>query len=131
MVMPFFNDSPGEGNDYIANGLLDEILNKLTLIEELDVVSRTTSEKYRDSPKSSKEVAREVGVQYILEGSAQTVIDITRISLQLIEANQDKSLWAKPYEREITLDNFFDVQEELSKAVAYELKIVLNLREKS
>lgn len=130
MVLPLLNDSPGEGDDYIVNGLMEEILNKLTLIEELDVRSRTTSEKYRDSPKSSKEIAHEVGVQYILEGSAQTVFDITRIRLQLIEADHDRHLWAKPYEREIRLENLFDVLEELSQIVADELEIVLNLREK-
>ncbi len=129
MVLPFRNDSPGGGDDYIINGLMDEILNRLALIEELDVVSRTTSEKYRDSQKSSREIAREVRVKYILEGSAQTVLDITRIRLQLIEPFQDRHLWAKPYEREIKLDNLFDVQEEVSRAVAEELKIVLNLRE--
>ena len=129
MVLPFRNDSPGERDDYIINGLMDEILNKLSLIEELDVVSRTTSEKYRDSRKSSTEIAREVRVHYILEGSAQTVIDTTRIRLQLIEPFQDRHLWAKPYERQINLENMFDVQEEVSRAVAEELKIVLNLRE--
>jgi TolB-like protein len=60
----------GEGDDYIINGLMEEILNKLTQIEELNVVSRTTSEKYRVTQKSSKEIAREVRVNYILEGSA-------------------------------------------------------------
>jgi len=130
MVLPFHNDSPGVGDDYIVNGLMEEILNKLTLIGELEVKSRTTSEKYRDSPKSSKEIAQEVGVRYILEGSSQTVFDITRMRLQLIEARQDRHLWAKPYEREIRLENLFDVQEELSRIVADELKIVLNLQEK-
>jgi TolB-like protein len=129
MVLPFHNDSPGEGDDYIINGLMDEILNKLTLMEELDVVSRTTSEKYRDSRKSSREIAREVRVNYILEGSGQTIFDTTRVRLQLIEPFRDRHLWAKPYEREIRLDNLFDVQEEVSRAVAEELKIVLNLRE--
>jgi TolB-like protein len=128
--LPFHNDSPGEGHDYILNGLMDEILNKLTLVEDLDVVSRTTSEKYRNSARSSREIARELGVCFILEGSAQTVLDSTRIRLQLIEAEQDRHLWAKPYEREIRLENLFDVQEELSLAVASELKIVLKLHEK-
>ncbi len=130
MILPFRNDSPREGDDYIVNGLMEEILNKLTLIEELDVKSRTTSEKYRDSPKSSKEIASEVGVRYILAGSAQTVVDLTRIRLQLIEAHQDRHLWAKPYEREIRLENLFDIQEELSQSVADELEIVLDLEEK-
>lgn len=129
LVLPFRNDSPGQGDDYIINGLMDEILNKLTLIEELDVVSRTTSEKYRESNKSSKEIAREVRVRYILEGSAQTVIDTTRIRLQLIDPSQDRYLWAKPYEREIKLENLFDVQENVARAVAEELKVLLNLRE--
>lgn len=130
MVLPFHNDSPGQGDDYIINGLMDEILNNLSLIEELDVVSRTTSEKYRNSQKSISDIAREVHVDYILEGSGQTVFDTTRIRLQLIEPLKDRHLWARPFEREITLSNLFDVQEEVSRAVAEELKNVLNLRGK-
>ena len=121
MVLPFYNDSPGEGDNYIINGLMDEILNKLTLLNELRVISRNTSEVYRDSPKSTRTIASEVGARYMLEGSAQTVGNTTRIRLQLIDALSDTHLWVKPFERDITMENLFEVQEEVAVAIAEEL----------
>jgi len=130
MVLPFYNDSPGEGDNYIINGLMDEILNKLALLEELSVISRNTSEVYRDSPKSTRDIAGEVGARYILEGSAQTVGNTTRIRLQLIDALSDTHLWVRPFERDITLENLFQVQEEVAVAIAEELVGYLNPQEK-
>jgi len=130
MVLPFRNDSPGTGDDYIINGLMEEILNKLTLMEDLDVVSRTTSESFRETRKNMREIADEVGVKYILEGSVQTASNRTRMRLQLIEPEADRQLWAKPFEREITLENIFEVQEEVALAVTRELTGILKPEEK-
>jgi TolB-like protein/AraC-like DNA-binding protein len=125
MVLPFYNDNPGEGDNYIINGLMDEILNKLALLKDMSVISRNTSEIYRDSPKSTRDIAMEVGARYILEGSAQTAGSTTRIRLQLIDALNDSHLWVKPFERKITLENLFEVQEEVAVAIAEELIGVL------
>jgi len=129
-VLPLRDDSPEGGNAYILNGLLEEIMDKLTAFEDLQVVSRTTVEQYRNSDKNLKEIGRELHVNYILEGSAQIIQGNSRIRLQLIEAATDKHLWSKPYEREVSLENIFDIQEEVSLAVASELNVLLASREK-
>ena len=129
-VLPFHNDSPDRENDYIVNGLMEEILNKLSLVDELNVISRTTSESYRDSDKSIRQIGRELQAQFILEGSATILNNNTRIRLQLIEAETDRHLWSKPYEREITLENLFEVQEEVALAITDELRIILNRTER-
>jgi hypothetical protein len=72
-VLPFIDDSPEEGNTYIIEGLMEEILNKLQKINDFDIKSRTDSEKYRESNKSIKQMARELKVNYILEGSGQVI----------------------------------------------------------
>jgi len=125
-VLPFHNDSPDRENDYILNGLMEEILNKLAHVDELSVISRTTSESYRDSHLSIREIGRELQARFILEGSATILKDNIRIRLQLIEAETDSHLWSKPYEHEITLENLFDVQEAVALAITDELRVLLN-----
>lgn len=129
-VLPFHNDSPDREYDYILNGLLEEILNKLAHVDELSVISRTTSESYRDSDKSIREIGREIQARYILEGSATILDNKTRIRLQLIEAETDSHLWSKPFEREITMENLFEVQEEVALAITTELRVLLDPAEK-
>ncbi len=129
-VLPFHNDSPDRENDYILNGLMEEILNKLSHVDELCVISRTTSESYRNSDKSIREIGRELQARYILEGSATILNSNTRIRLQLIEAETNRHLWSKPFEREITLENLFEVQEEVALAITYELRVILNRTER-
>ncbi|MGD9929956.1 MAG: helix-turn-helix domain-containing protein [Mangrovibacterium sp.] len=129
-MLPFIDDSPEAGYSYIVEGLMEEILYKLSLIKDLRVVSRTTSEKYRNSKKSSKEIGKELKTNYILEGSAQTINNTIRIRLQLIETNTDRHLWSKPYEREVPINNIFKVQSELALLVANELNAVITRKEK-
>ncbi len=129
-VLPFIDDSPEAGYSYIIEGLMEEILYKLSLIKDLRVVSRTTAEHYRNSKLSIKEIAKELHTNYILEGSAQTINNTIRIRLQLIETSTDKHLWSKPYERKVTLENIFKVQNELALLVADELHAVISRDEK-
>jgi TolB-like protein/AraC-like DNA-binding protein len=128
-VLPIHNDSPGNENDYILNSLMDEILTKLSSLEELAVVSRTTSEVYRDSDKSLPQIARELQVDYVLEGSATLLNHQTRIRLQLIKGATDTHVWSEPYERVITEGNLFRVQEDVALVVARELNLVLKPRQ--
>ena len=102
------------------------MLDQLSKIEGLFVISRTTMEAYRDSEKSMKEIGEEVGADYIIEGSATIVEDQSRIRLQLIDAAQDRHLWAKPYESEIDIGNLFRVQEEIAHEVSLEMGRLIN-----
>ncbi len=124
-VLPFIDDSPEAGNGYIVDGLMEEILNKLLLIDNLEVVSRTTSEQYRHSEKTMEEISKELHTDYILEGSAQTIDNTIRIRLQLIEAATDRHLWSMPYERKVNTQNIFRVQKELALLVAHELDAII------
>ena len=117
-VLPLIDDSPEEGNSHVINGLREDILNNLEKIGELRVVSRTTAEKYKDSKLSAKEIAKELNVNYILEGSGQKVGNRIKIFFQLIEARIDNPLWSDSYTREINDDNTFEIQEEVAFAVA-------------
>ena len=130
-VLPIRNDSPDADNAYIINGFMEEILHKLTLIEDLKVVSRTSVEKYRDSDLSIKKIGKELNVNYILEGSAQTIQGKTKIHLQLIDALTDQHLWSKPYKQDLSLEDMYEMQEEVALAVANELKVVLRSGEKA
>ncbi len=129
-VLPIRNDSPDREHDYIINGLLEAILNNLAKVEDLHVVSRTSIEQYRNSDKSMREIGKELQVNYILEGSATIINNSTRIYLQLIECESDRHLWSSPFQREINLDNLFDVQTEVALAVTGELKAILTPEEK-
>jgi len=129
-VLPFIDDSPESGYSYILEGLMDEILYKLSLVKDIRVVSRTTTEHFRNSTKSVHEIGRELKTNYILEGSSQTINNTVRIRLQLIETKTDKHLWAKPYEREVNMGNIFSVQSELALLVANELHAVITKDEK-
>jgi TolB-like protein len=113
-VLPFRNDSPDRTKDYVINGLMEEILNRLSMVDGLSVHSRTTSETYRDSDKSIRQIGKELGADYILDGSATLLDNLARIRIQLIEPATDRDLWSEPYEREISLDNLFEVQENVA-----------------
>lgn len=125
-VLPFRNDSPDQQNEYIVNGLMEEIMTKLSSLQGVSVVSRTTSESYRDSDKNLPQIGRELQANYILEGSATFLNNQTRIRIQLIKTATDSHVWSEPYERLITKDNLFRIQEEVALAVADELDLVLN-----
>ncbi len=125
-VLPFIDDSPTKENAYISNGLMEAILTKLAMVQDINVISRTSVESYRDTDKSAVEIGKELHVGYILEGGLQTINGKTVIRLQLIDAEHDKHLWAMPFKREITLENIFSIQEEVALKVANELEVVLS-----
>ncbi len=126
-VLPFINDSNDSSNIHIINGLMESILNKLQKIENLKVVSRTSVEKYRNSPKLIPEIAKELNVSYILEGSGQKVDDQILLNIQLIEAKDDNHLWAQQYRRKSK--DIFDLQMEIAKSIADEIQVIITPEE--
>ena len=127
-VLPFVNDSPDTNNLYFCNGMMEDILNNLVKIRELDVISRTDVESYRGVKKSRKEIAKELGVSYLLEGSVRKQGNQFRLMVQLIDAETGFHIWSQPYEGE-ALD-IFKVQSEVAKRIADELEVVLSSDEK-
>ena len=129
-VLPFINDSPDEENAYFINGTMEAILDNLCKIEDLRVVGRTSVEQYRNAPKPITEIAKEMNVSYILEGSGQKDGNKVRITLQLIDGINDKHLWSSPYIREIEIGQIFDLQSEIAQLVAAEIEAVITPEEK-
>jgi serine/threonine protein kinase/Flp pilus assembly protein TadD len=126
-VLPFENRSEEKANAYFADGIQDEILTRLSKIAELKVISRTSTQHYKSAPENLPEIARQLGVAHILEGSVQKSGDAVRVNVQLIRAATDSHLWADTFDRKLT--DIFSVESEIAKAVADQLKASLTGRE--
>ena len=122
-VLPFKNDSVDSSNVYIVNGLMESILNHLQKINDLKVISRTSVEKYRNSNKSIPEIARELGVSYLVEGSGQKIGNQILLNVQLIDATSDKHLWAEQYNKEVK--DIFKLQQNVAKNIAGQIEVVI------
>jgi len=120
-VLPFTNLSALQENAYFAAGIHEDVLTQLSRIEGLKVISRTSMMRYAgDTQKSIREIAQELDVNHVLEGSVRRAGDQVRITFQLIEAATDKHIWAQNYDR--SLENIFAVQTEVASAVALQLQ---------
>ena len=129
-VLPFNNLSEEKGNEHFVDGLVEDLLNRISVIEELKVISRTSSEMYRErGVKSVPEIASELGVSYIVEGSVQRYGDKARITVQLIDAINDDHIWADNYDRDIV--DVFKTQSEIAMQIASELNTILTSRQKT
>ncbi len=126
-VLPFINDSNDSSNVYIINGIMESTLNKLQGIENLRVISRTSVEKYRNNPKTIPEIAKELGVNYVVEGSGQKAGDRILLNIQLIEAGTDSHLLSRQYERKT--DDIFALQSEIAKNIAEEIEVIITPEE--
>ena len=126
-VLPFENRSEDKENAYLADGIQDEILTRLAKIDDLKVISRTSTLRYKSSPENLAEIAKQLGVSYVLEGSVQKVGDRVRVNVQLINAVADSHLWAEVYDR--TLADIFAVQSDIAGRVAKALQVKLSGRE--
>ncbi len=126
-VLPFINDSNDSTNVYIVNGLMESILNNLQKIEDLRVISRTSVEKYRNNPKTIAEIAKELNVNYFIEGSGQKIDDKILLSIQLIEGPTDKHLWAGQYNRDAK--DIFSLQLEVAKNIADKIEVIITPEE--
>ncbi|HEY0864380.1 MAG TPA: TIR domain-containing protein [Lacunisphaera sp.] len=127
-VLPFTNMSEDKDNAFFADGVHEDVLTNLALIRELRVVSRTTVQSYRGTAKPMKQIASELGVTYILEGSVRRVGNKVRVTGQLIHAATDEHVWAQTYDRDLT--DIFTIQSELSQQIAGALKAALSPEEK-
>jgi TolB-like protein/Tfp pilus assembly protein PilF len=124
VVLPFKNESSDSTNVYLINGLMESTLNNLQKIEDLRVLSRTSSEKYRNTNKSIPEIAGELEATYFIEGSGQKIGDQIVLNIQLIEGPTDKHMWAKQYRRKAT--DIFALQQEVAKDIAEEIEVAIS-----
>ncbi len=122
-VLPFENRSEEKNNAYFADGVQDEILTRLAKISILKVISRTSTQHYKSTPENLPEIARELGVAFILEGGVQKSSDTVRVNVQLIRAANDSHVWAETYDRK--LNDIFSVESDIAKAIADQLRIKL------
>jgi TolB-like protein len=128
-VLPFANMSDEKDNAFFTDGIQEDILTNLALIHELRVVSRTSVEQYRETKKPIRQIASELGVSYVLEGSVRRAGSKVRVTGQLINALTDEHVWAKAYDRDLT--DIFSIQSELAQSIAAELKAALSPEEKA
>jgi TolB-like protein/Tfp pilus assembly protein PilF len=126
-VLPFENLSDDKANAYFADGIQDEILTRLSKIADLKVISRTSTQHYKSAPENVPEIARQLGVAHVLEGSAQKSGDAVRINVQLIKAANDSHVWADTFDRKLT--DIFSVESEVAKAIADQLRAKLTGQE--
>jgi TolB-like protein/Tfp pilus assembly protein PilF len=126
-VLPFDNLSEDKANAYFAEGIQEEILTRLAKIADLKVISRTSTQRYQSQPGNLAEIAKQLGVANVLEGSVQKVADQVRVNVQLVNALTDSHLWAETYDRKLT--DIFDVESEIAKGIAESLQVKLTGRE--
>jgi len=127
-VMPFENLSSEKENAYFAEGIQDEILTRLSKIADLKVISRTSTQHYKSVPENLREIAKQLGVAHILEGSVQKSADAVRVNVQLIKATNDSHLWSDTFDRKLT--DIFSVESEVAKTIADQLRAKLTGQEK-
>jgi serine/threonine protein kinase len=126
-VLPFENRSEEKANAYFAEGIQDEILTRLSKIADLKVISRTSTQHYKSAPENLREIARELGVAHIVEGSVQKSGDAVRVNVQLINAATDSHVWADTFDRKLT--DIFSVESEVSQKIAAALQANLSPNE--
>src|ERR1700737_502544 len=128
-VLPFDNLSDDKSNAYFAEGIQDEILTRLAKVADLKVISRTSTQGFKSIPENLPDIARQLGVANILEGSVQKVGDQVRVNVQLINAMTNAHLWADIYDRKLT--DIFAVESDIAKTIADTLQAKLTGSEKS
>ncbi len=126
-VLPFENLSRDPDNAYFADGIQEEILTRLASIADLKVISCTSTQRYQSKPRNLREIAKQLGVASILEGSVQKAADQVRVNVQLVNAQTDSHLWADTYDRKLT--DIFGVESEIAKGIAESLQAKLTGRE--
>lgn len=122
-VLPFENLSSDKENAYFAEGVQDEILTRLSKIANLKVISRTSTQHYQSAPKNLREIAKQLGVAHILEGSVQKSADTVRVNVQLIKAASDSHVWSDTFDRRLT--DLLSVESEVAKTIADQLRAKL------
>src|SRR5437762_13813944 len=123
-VLPFDNLSRDPDNAYFAEGVQDEILTRLAKVADLKVISRTSTQRFKSAPPDLRDIAKQLGVMNVLEGSVQKANDQVRVNVQLINALSDAHLWADTYDRKLT--DIFSVESEIAKTIADTLQAKLS-----
>src|SRR5213082_3838412 len=123
-VLPFDNLSGDPQNAYFSEGVQDEILTRLAKIAELKVISRTSTQRFKSAPNDLRQIAQQLGVANILEGSVQKANDQVRVNVQLINAVTDAHLWADTYDRKLT--DIFVIESDIAKTIADTLQAKLS-----
>src|SRR5213082_459948 len=126
-VLPFENRSEDKANAYFADGIQDEILTRLSKIADLKVISRTSTQHYKSAPENLPEIAKQLGVAHILEGSVHKNAGTVRVNVQLIKAASDSHLWSDTFDRKLT--DILSVESEVAKAIAEQLRAKLSGQE--
>src|SRR5438045_8355420 len=119
-VLPFDNLSRDPDNAFFAEGVQDEILTRLAKVADLKVIARTSTQKFKSAPENLSDIAKQLGVANILEGSVQKVNDQVRVNVQLINALTNAHLWAEIYDRKLT--DIFAVESDIAKTIAETLQ---------
>jgi TolB-like protein len=128
-VLPFVNRSGSAENAWFTDGMHDELLTRLARISALRVISRTSVLRYRDSTQPIPEIATELGVATVLEGGVQRVGNQVRVNVQLIDGRTDEHLWAELYDRQLSAETLFEIQSEITRAIAAQLSTELSAEE--
>ncbi len=126
-VLPFENRSEEKANAYFADGVQDEILARLSKVADLKVISRTSTQHYKSAPENLPEIAQQLGVAHILEGSVQKRGDAVRVNVRLVKAANESHLWADTFDRKLT--DIFSVESEVAKTIADQLRAKLSGQE--
>jgi TolB-like protein/Tfp pilus assembly protein PilF len=126
-VLPFENRSEDKANAFFADGIQDEILTRLAKIADLKVISRTSTQRYKSSPENLPEIAKQLGVEHVLEGSVQKAGEQVRVTVQLIRGATDTHVWAETYDRKLT--DIFAVESEIAETIARSLQAKLTPHE--
>ncbi len=129
-VLPFENISPDPGDAYFADGMHEQITSQLSQVSAIRVISRTSVMQYREESKPVRDIAAELSVNYVLEGSARKAEDRVRLTVQLIDADRDEHVWAEEYDRDLTAAHLFEIQSEVADRVASALEVELTASER-
>jgi adenylate cyclase len=127
-VLPFDNISPDQETDYFSNGLTEELIARLSIISDIDLISRWASMQLKDRKHDIREIGNELGARYIVGGSVRRFQDSVRITVQLVDVQTNRQIWGDTYKGK--LDDIFDIQEKVAQQIVEALKLKLTFSEK-
>lgn len=127
-VLPFDNISPDQETDYFSDGLTEELIARLSLVSEIELISRWASMQFKGAKQDIRAIGHELGARYVVGGSVRRFRDSVRITVQLVDAETNRQLWGNTYKGK--LDDIFDIQEQVAKQIVEALKLQLSFSEK-
>jgi TolB-like protein/Flp pilus assembly protein TadD len=127
-VLPFDNISPDQETDYFSDGLTEELIARLSLVSEIELVSRWASMQYKGAKQDIRAIAEDLGARYVVGGSVRRFRDSVRVTVQLVDAETNRQVWGNTYKGK--LDDIFDIQEQVAKQIVEALKLQLSFSEK-